>query len=204
MTLPTSTPKTFNFETHDVRTFEKHGEVWFAAKDVCDALALGNSRQAMTRLDEDEKDGVITNDAMSREQTLTVVNESGLYSLILTSRKPEAQRFKRWVTHEVLPSIRQTGSYVDAAAVTDMAASRLVDTRFLVSFRNGTLSMQPVSSTARVVDVQNEKAVARFINDEIPVSMVVKMIEAGTRKLHEVIESQRGSARRLTMALPQN
>lgn len=86
------------------------GEPWFVAVDVCRALSIGNSRQALSYLDEDEK-GVTSNDTPGGDQRVSTVNEPGLYSLILRSRKPEAKAFKRWVTHEVLPSIRKTGSY---------------------------------------------------------------------------------------------
>ena len=87
------------------------GMPWFIAKDVCEALEVGNHRQAVSRLDADERDGVTTNDAIGRPQETLAVNESGLYSLIFTSRKPEAKAFKKWVTSEVLPTIRKTGGY---------------------------------------------------------------------------------------------
>lgn len=86
------------------------GEPMFVAKDVCAALGLGNSRQALARLDDDEK-GVISNDTPGGEQQMQAVNEPGLYVLVLSSRKPEARAFKRWVTHEVLPALRREGAY---------------------------------------------------------------------------------------------
>ena len=92
------------------------GEPWFVAADVCKALDIGNPRQAVSRLDEDERMTVISNDGHSGvrggAQSYNFVNEPGLYSLILGSRKPEAKAFKRWVTHEVIPSIRKYGAYV--------------------------------------------------------------------------------------------
>lgn len=93
-----------------VRVIMKEGELWFVAKDVCDCLGIGNSRQAVSYLDNDEK-GVISNDTPGGTQQLSVISESGLYSCVLRSRKPEAKQFKRWVTHEVLPAIRKTGNY---------------------------------------------------------------------------------------------
>ena len=81
------------------------GEPWFVAADVCRALGLGNSRQTLSYLDDDEK-GVITSDTLGGKQEMSTINEPGLYSLILRSRKPEAKAFKRWITHEV---IRKTG-----------------------------------------------------------------------------------------------
>lgn len=89
------------------------GEPMFVAKDVCAALGLGNSRQALARLDDDEK-GVISTDTPGGEQQMQAVNEPGLYVLVLSSRKPEARAFKRWVTHEVLPVLRRDGGYMVA------------------------------------------------------------------------------------------
>lgn len=100
----------FNFGDYQVRTVIKEGEPWFVAKDVCSVLELTNNREAISRLDEDEK-GVNTVYTLGGNQNLTIINESGLYSLILTSRKPEAKAFKKWVTSEVLPSIRKQGKY---------------------------------------------------------------------------------------------
>ena len=102
-------------EFGSIRATSKNGEPWFAAKDVCDALGIGNSRQALSRLDEDEK-GVISNDTLGGVQEMASVNEPGLYTLVLSSRKPEARAFKRWVTHEVIPAIRRTGGYMAAKA----------------------------------------------------------------------------------------
>lgn len=104
-------PVVFNFGSHSVRTIEQDGEVWFVAADVCHVLEIANPRNASARLDDDEKDAVQITDAIGRQQETTIINESGLYSLILNSRKPEARTFKRWVTHEVLPAIRKTGGY---------------------------------------------------------------------------------------------
>ena len=100
----------FTFEAHDVRTVDIHGQTWFVAKDVCDVLDYTNSRQALVKLDNDEK-GVSLIDTPSGSQEMTIINEFGLYSLILGSRKPEARRFKKWITNEVLPSIRKNGGY---------------------------------------------------------------------------------------------
>jgi prophage antirepressor-like protein len=101
----------FQYGGNDLRTVIKDGEPWFVAKDVCEILEIKNSRDALYRLDEDEKDVALT-DTLSGQQTMNIVNEYGLYNLILTSRKQEAKQFKRWITHEVLPSIRKTGQYV--------------------------------------------------------------------------------------------
>lgn len=94
-------------------TQDENGEPWFVAKDVCTALEVKNSRDAIARLDDDEK-GVVLIDTPGGEQQMQAVNEAGLYALVLSSRKPEAHAFKRWVTHEVLPAIRRDGGYMVA------------------------------------------------------------------------------------------
>ena len=102
------------FENSDfgkVRVVERNGEPWFVAADVCRALDVVNSRDAVARLDTDEKNTVVLTDGTPGNPQKTVVNEPGLYTLILGSRKPEAKAFKRWITHEVIPSIRKTGTY---------------------------------------------------------------------------------------------
>ena len=93
-----------------VRVVDVNGEPWFVAKDVCECLELTNTSQTLSYLDDDEK-GITTNDTPGGAQEMSIVSEAGLYSLILRSRKPEAKAFKRWITHEVLPSIRKTGGY---------------------------------------------------------------------------------------------
>lgn len=100
----------FNYEGSTVRTVLKNGNPWWVLKDVCSALEIENSRNVTARLDEDEKD-VHSMDTLGGRQEVTIINESGLYNVILRSDKPEAKKFKRWVTHEVLPSIRKHGLY---------------------------------------------------------------------------------------------
>ena len=98
------------FEAARVRVVNTDGVPWFVARDVCAVLGIVNGRDAVARLDPDETSATDL-DTLGGLQTVRTVNESGLYSLIMTSRKPEARAFKRWVTHEVLPSIARTGAY---------------------------------------------------------------------------------------------
>ena len=110
----------FDFESHDVRVvIGQDGEPRFVAADLLSTLNL--DRKALERLDDDEKD-VSSIHTPGGQQEMTVVNESGLFNLVLGSRKPEAKRFKRWVTHEVLPSIRKTGSYTVPSSVAALPA----------------------------------------------------------------------------------
>ncbi|MCR5555796.1 MAG: Bro-N domain-containing protein [Bacteroidales bacterium] len=101
---------TFNPGNQPVRVEIIGGEPWFVAKDVCDALTIEKHRDAVSRLDDDERGSVVV-DTLGGKQSVSAVNESGLYNLIFQSRKPEAKVFRKWVTGEVLPSIRKTGSY---------------------------------------------------------------------------------------------
>ncbi|EHL0086903.1 phage repressor protein/antirepressor Ant [Escherichia coli] len=105
----------FKFGDSEIRVINKCGEPWFVAKDVCDALNLTNSRKAITALDDDEK-GVTLSYTLGGEQNLSIVSESGMYTLVLRCRDAVNKgsvphKFRKWVTAEVLPSIRKTGSY---------------------------------------------------------------------------------------------
>lgn len=105
----------FAYEGQRVRTVIIDGEPWFVARDACAVLGISNGRDALSGLDDDEK-GVATTDTPGGPQQVAIINEFGLYSLILRSRKPEAKAFKRWITHEVIPQIRRDGSYGSAVA----------------------------------------------------------------------------------------
>lgn len=105
----TSEIQSYNFNGASLRTLtDGAGEPWFVAKDVCDILGHSNVSMVLDRLDDDERSKF----NLGRQGETNIVNEAGLYSLVLGSRKPEAHEFKRWVTHEVLPSIRKHGGYM--------------------------------------------------------------------------------------------
>lgn len=101
----------FTYNETPIRTIEQDGELWWVLVDVCRVLEIGNPTMAAERMDGDEVSKTEVIDSMGRAQTANVINEAGLYSLILRSNKDEAKAFKRWVTHEVLPSIRRNGAY---------------------------------------------------------------------------------------------
>lgn len=94
----------------NVRIILQDNEPWFVAKDICECLAISKHRDAISRLDTDER-GSLKVDTLGGKQEMATVNEYGLYNLVLSSRKPEAKEFKRWITHDVLPTLRKTGSY---------------------------------------------------------------------------------------------
>jgi prophage antirepressor-like protein len=113
----------FAFESHHVRVLlDTKGDPWFVAQDICQVLEIAKPENAYGRLDSDEKDTRIVG-TPGGNQNMVVVNEPGLYNLIFTSRKPEAKRFKRWVTHEVLPTIRQTGHYAAPGSLATLPSS---------------------------------------------------------------------------------
>ena len=117
----------------EIRVIEQDGEPWFVAADVCRALEIGNPSDALRRLDDDEKMTLDLTDSHSGKrggaQSISVVNEPGLYSLVLGSRKPKAKAFKRWITHEVIPSIRKTGSYTFDGTSKELQAIFMLDHR---------------------------------------------------------------------------
>ena len=102
----------FYFEGHDVRAIAIDGEPWFVGKDVAESLGYGNPRSAVSKRVEKEDRGVSKMETPSGIQNTTIINESGLYSLILSSKLESAKKFKHWVTSEVLPSIRKNGGYI--------------------------------------------------------------------------------------------
>ena len=98
----------FDYQSIEIRTIKREdGSVWFVAKDITDILGLTNTTKALKNLDDDER----SNQRLGRQGVTNVINESGLYTLILRSNKPEAKPFRKWVTSEVLPTIRKTGTY---------------------------------------------------------------------------------------------
>jgi prophage antirepressor-like protein len=105
------TPFEFPDTGQQVRTGIKNGEPLFTVADVCKILGIGNPSDAARRIHPDDLDTIEVIDSLGRTQNATAVTESGLYDLILDSRKPEARAFRRWITAEVIPSIRKTGSY---------------------------------------------------------------------------------------------
>ncbi len=132
----------FSFESNEVRTLGTALEPLFVGLDICKILEISNSRDALERLDEDERlMSVITTSGQGRE--MTVINESGLWSLVLTSRKPQAKRFKKWLTSEVIPAIRKTGTY----STKPVNSLTLIDTSKLDALTKREERLQEMQST---------------------------------------------------------
>lgn len=147
----------FNFQHQAIRTSEKDGQTWFVLKDVCKALEIQNPTDILNRLDEDER----TRLNLGRQGEANIINESGLYALILRSNKPNARPFRKWVTSVVLPSIRCTGSYnVAKAGDNDVIKNRyiallekhndlLIDMHLYKEQLRNARSFRPVTTTER-------------------------------------------------------
>ena len=142
------TPFTYGDAT--IRTVTVGGEPWFVAKDVCDALGISNPTDALKRLDDDER----ARFNLGRQGEANFVNEPGLYSLILASRKPEAKAFKRWITHEVLPAIRRDGGYISPSA-SEHQVNALI--------RQAQMRMELVQAAKGIIDPGHLEAKARVI-----------------------------------------
>ena len=133
----------FNYNGGEVRTVQKDGEPWFVLKDVCTALGISHVKDTANRLENDEVGQTEVIDSIGRTQTATIINESGLYSVILRSDKPEAKPFRKWVTSEVLPSIRKHGAYM-----TDALLSRMDEHPELISEYIGKLRAENAKANA--------------------------------------------------------
>lgn len=147
----------FNFENHEVRSLLLNNEPWFVGKDVADVLGYSNSRKAMADHVDDEDKEVLTSRNVTLENIpnrgITVVNESGLYSLILSSKLPSAKKFKRWVTSEVLPALRKTGQYqVKELSGSELMAKALIEAQSVLAAKDKVIEeMKPKALFADAV-----------------------------------------------------
>lgn len=130
-----------NPEFGRVRTTVIDGEPWFVAADVCHALDIGNPSDALNRLDDDERT-LVSIEGASNGKPVNGVNEPGLYSLVLGSRKPEAKAFKRWITHEVIPAIRKHGGYHIPQSPAEQMAQGILAAQKLLAERDATIAKQ--------------------------------------------------------------
>ena len=144
----------FNYDTTEVRTLIVNGDPWWVLKDVCVVLEIANPRNVVARLDEDEK-GVHSIDTLGGTQKMSIINESGLYSVILRSDKPEAKAFRRWITHTVLPAIRKTGGYIpvdDSDSDMDILAKALLIADKTIAEQKSRLGQMQVKNSQLTVD----------------------------------------------------
>lgn len=128
----------FNFESHEVRSLLLNNEPWFVGKDVAEALGYSKARNAIaTHIDSEDKKDAPIQGTLGGVQEMTVINESGLYSLVLSSKLPSAKKFKRWVTSEVLPSLRKTGQYqVKELSGSELMAKALIEAQNVLAAKD--------------------------------------------------------------------
>lgn len=144
----------FNYNSNEVRTVQRDGEPWFVLKDVCDVLGMSNSRMVADRLDPDEK-GVSQIDTLGGKQEMAVINESGLYNVIIRSDKPEAKPFRKWVTSEVLPSIRKHGAYMTEDTIDRMINSPEFGIKLLTALKEEQNKRQALEASNSALTVDN-------------------------------------------------
>lgn len=156
----------------EIRVIEQDGEPWFVAADVCRALELEDTGRATSRLDEDELTRIkIVSGGQNRE--VIAVNEPGLYSLVLGSRKPEAKVFKRWITHDVIPAIRKTGGYIHGAD--SMTPDELMAKALLVAQK--TIENQKLRLSTLTVENQIMKPKADYFDDLVDRNLLTNFRE---------------------------
>lgn len=128
----------FNFESHEVRSLLLNNEPWFVGKDVAEALGYSKARNAIaTHIDSEDKKDAPIQGTLGGVQEMTVINESGLYSLVLSSKLPSAKKFKRWVTSEVLPTLRKTGQYqVKELSGQELMARALIEAQSVLAAKD--------------------------------------------------------------------
>lgn len=178
--------KVFNYESNEIRTVIIDNEPWWVAKDVCAVLEITNTTDALKRLDEDE---VTRLNLGGLSGETNVVNEPGLYALILGSRKPEAKAFKRWVTHEVIPSIRQNGGYIagqEQLTPEQIVANALVVAQNIIANQNKQLETMKPKAEFHDAVVGSD--------DTVDMSQVAKILNykgIGRNKLFEILRKKK-------------
>lgn len=171
-----------------IRTLEIEGEPWFVAKDVCGVLGLVNSRKATGDLDDDEKADVTISDTSSngvtQNRAVTTISESGLYALVLRSRKPEAKAFSKWVRSEVLPSIRKHGGYI--AQQESLSPEQILANALVVAQRVIEEKSQALSQATSQIALDRPKVVfadsIAVCESTILVGELAKLVKQGTGK----------------------
>ena len=190
------TPVAFRFNTLEIRTIDRDGQVWFVAGDVAKALGYADAIHLTRFLDEDEK-GLHIVDTLGGPQQITILSESGLYHALLKSRKPQARPFRRWVTQEVLPAIRRGQSPVKGGSrpqARHLQARHLQDRWLLRLDENGQWQSQSIPPNACVIYPNDPEQLACFLREYVPVDRLGEVLAIGAQRLlqnrhHPVIQS---------------
>lgn len=180
----------FDYHGSSVRTLLIDGELWFVVADVCAILGISNPSQAVSYLDADEYKTTLISSEGGQQRPANVVNEAGLYSLILRSRKPEAKAFKRWITHEVLPQIRRTGSY-GTPALPDLTTATGV---LALAEQLTATARQLVAAEAKVAELEPKAAAVDALTEvdgTLSIGAVANMFGIGRTTLFRVLRKEK-------------
>ena len=188
----------WDYESSEVRTVQVNGEPWFVLADVCKVLEIKNSRDAAAKLDGDEK-GVALTDTLGGKQQMTIINESGLYTVILRSDKPQAKPFRKWVTSEVLPSIRKHGAYMTPETIKKV----MLTPEFIISLA-GELKNEQEKNKKLTLELENKdeeistlKPKATYCDlvlsctNAVPISLIAKDYGMSARKLNSILNDMK-------------
>lgn len=192
--LQAVSPATFQFQSTEVRTVDRDGQIWFVADDVAKALGYRESRDMTRVLDEDEAAPhtmrIRSENGTLQTREVTIISESGLYHALLKSRKPQARPFRRWVTQEVLPAIRRSGSFSDTAT---QIPNLLQQGRFLLTFNGeGHMRFTQIPLEASILLPQDADSMATLIRI-IPCEMLPNLIRIGLDRLAKMAERGRNA-----------
>lgn len=188
----------FNYNGKNVRTVEKDGEPWFVLKDVCEVLGLTTPARVAERLDTDEVSLTHLTDSIGRSQSTYVINESGLYNVILRSDKPEAKPFRKWVTSEVLPSIRKHGAYMTSVTIDKMIDSPEFGIQLLTALkeeRDKSKALEEENEQQRqlIAEYQPIKQYVDTIlssNETLTVTQIAADYDISARKLNQILREE--------------
>ena len=183
--------QTFTYNSNEVRTVEMNGEPWFVLKDVCEVLGISHITDTAKRMDEDEVGQTEVTDSMGRKQSTYVINESGLYNVILRSDKPEAKPFRKWVTSEVLPSIRKHGGYIagqEQLTPEELMAKALLVANKTLADREARICELTAQNSQLTVDKQIMQPKADYFDELVDRNLLTSFRD--TAKQLEVKEKQ--------------
>lgn len=186
----------FNYSGKQIRVIEKDGQPWWVLRDVCEALGLDSPHKVSDRLEEDERNQIPITDSIGRGQYTTIVNEPGIYNVILRSDKPEAKQFKRWITHEVIPSIRKHGAYMtpetiekailNPDVIIDLATRIKEEQKKRIEAENKLEEQKPMVLFAQSVEASNDSI---LIGD---LAKILKQngVDIGQNRLFEILRKE--------------
>ena len=189
----------WNYEGAEVRTVQIDGEPWFVLADICRELELSTPARVAERLEKDEVSQTHTIDRMGREQKTTIINESGLYTVILRSDKPQAKPFRKWVTSEVLPSIRKHGAYMTPETIKKV----MLTPDFIISLagelkneqeKNKKLTLELESKDEEIGALKPKATYCDLVlscTNAVPISLIAKDYGMSARKLNSILNDMK-------------